>query len=286
MPGSIPKRMRFWKILMFNDPAFRGEYYEMEMNDMKRMISVLAILVLCVNLFVPVLADEFVPSITEKDGPVIVPVKDKDGNDAIAEVLDVDGNVIDYLYENCLVITPLAKAKTSPLIPDEAEALLLEVYDKLSNDTMNIPYEKFNAGLDPEKMVIRDLYDVSWLCGEDSGYVDHPDHPTEVSPKGITIRLTFDLGVGKNAKVYTSSFKNNEWNPIVSTVNNGDGTVTCVFEDFCPVAFSVESSYQQPPAQTGDNTKLGLWITVMTVSAVALAALLVVPAVSKKRQAQ
>lgn len=253
---------------------------------MKRLISVLAILVLCVNLFVPVLADEFVPSITEKDGPTIVPVKDKDGNDAIAEILDEDGNVIDWLYENCIVITPLAKAKTSTLIPDEAEELLLAVYADLVNGVVNMPYEKFNAGLDPEKMVIRDLYDVSWLCGEDSDYVDHPDHPTIVSPKGVTIRLTFDLGIGKNAKVYTSSYKNNEWNPIVSSENNGNGTVTCIFEDFCPVAFSVESSYQQPPAQTGDETKLGLWITVMAVSVVALGALLVVPAVSKKRQAR
>lgn len=38
------------------------------------------------------------------------------------------------------------------------------------------------------------------------------------------------------------------------------------------------------PAQTGDNSKIGLWITVMALSVVALGALLVVPAVSKKRQ--
>ena len=253
---------------------------------MKRMISILAILVLCVNLFVPVLADDFVPSIGEKPGPTIVPVEDEDGNEAIAEILNDEGEVIGYLYEDCIVITPVSQAKTSTLIPDAAEELLLEVYAKLSNDTMQIPYDKFNANLDPDKMVIRDLYDVSWLCGEGSDYVDHPDHPAIVAPKGVVIRLTFDMAIGKNATVYTSSYKNGAWNPIVSTVNNGDGTITCVFEDFCPVAFSVETSYQQPPAQTGDDMKLGLWITVMAVSVLALGALLVVPAVSKKRQAR
>lgn len=272
--------------MIFNDPAFCGEYYETEMNDMKRMISVLAILVLCVNLFVPALADDFVPSIGEKPGPTIVPVEDEDGNEAIAEILNEEGEVIGYLYEGCLVITPVSQAKTSTLIPDDAEELLLEVYEKLSNGTMQIPYDKFNAGLDPDKMVIRDLYDISWLCGEGSGYVNHPDHPKLVAPKSVVIRLTFDMGIGKNATVYTSSYKNSEWNPIVSSTNNGDGTLTCVFEDFCPVAFSVETSYQQPPAQTGDNSKIGLWITVMALSVVALGALLVVPAVSKKRQAR
>lgn len=242
---------------------------------MKRVISLLAILVLCFSLAVPALAEEFVPSITDKGSPEIVPVEDEDGNKAIAEILDENGNVIDYLYENCLVVTPVSKAKTSTLIPDDAEKMLLDVYDQLVAGTMNLPYEKFNANLDPNSMVIRDLFDVSWLCGEDSGYVDHPDHPTEVEPKGITVRITFNLGVSKNATVYTMSYKRGAWNPIVSTVNNGDGTVTCIFEDFCPVAMSVGESYVTPPAQTGDNSNITLWIVLMAVSVVALGAVLV-----------
>ena len=134
-------------------------------------------------------------------------------------------------------------------------------------------------------MVIRDLFDVSWLCGEGSGYTDHPDHPAMVAPKGVVVRVTFDVDIGKNVKVYTLSLKNGGWNPIVETVNNGDGTVTCTFEDFCPVAMSVETGSTQPPAQTGDN-KLGLWITAMSVSVLALGALLVVPAFTKKREAR
>lgn len=242
---------------------------------MKRVISLLAVLALCFSLAVPVLAEEFVPSITDKGSPDIVPVEDEEGNEYIGVILDENGNVIGYLNEKCLVVTPVSKAKTSTLIPDAAEQMLLDVYDQLVAGTMDLPFDKFNANLDPDSMVIRDLFDVSWLCGEDSDYEEHPDHPTVVEPKGITVRITFNLGVSKNAAVYTMSYKRGAWNPIVSTVNNGDGTVTCTFEDFCPVAISVGDSYVTPPAQTGDNSDITLWIVLMAVSVVALGAVLV-----------
>ena len=133
---------------------------------MKRGISLLVVLVFCLSLVCPVFADEFVPSITDKGAPEIVTIKDNEGKDAIGEIIDENGKVIGYLYEDCLVITPVSQAKTSTRIPDDAEELLLEVYDKLCDGSMSLPYEKFNANLDPAKMVIRDLFDVSWLCGE------------------------------------------------------------------------------------------------------------------------
>lgn len=248
---------------------------------MKKIVSLLIVAVLCIGLACPVLADTFVPSITDKDAPPIVMIKDDQGNDAIGEILDENGNVIDYLYEECLIITPVSQAKTSTEIPDDAEELLLAVYDELVSGTTDLPYEKFNANLDPATMVIRDLYDVSWRCGEGSGFVDHPDHPTEVAPKGITIRIIFNLGVSKNTGVYTMSYKNGAWNPIVKTVNNGDGTVSCTFEDFCPVSFSVGSAYINPPAQTGDNSMIFLWVGLLAVATLGLAAVIVVPAIKK-----
>ena len=250
---------------------------------MKKFVSLLVILVFCISLACPVLADEFVPSISAKDAPEIVTILDDEGNPAIGEILDENGNVVDYLYEECLLVTPVSQAKSSTLIPDDAEALLLEKYNNLVSGKETLPYEKFNANLDPSTMVIRDLYDVTWLCGEGSEYEDHPDHPEVVAPKGVVIRITFDLGVSKNANVYTMSFKNGAWNPIVKTVNNGDGTVTCTFEDFCPVAMSVGSSYVTPPSQTGDDGLLWLWIGLLAVATLALVALVVVPVVLKKR---
>lgn len=248
---------------------------------MKRVIALLLALMLCFSLSLTVLADEFVQSITDKGAPEIVPVKDPEGKDAIGEILDANGNVIGYLYEDCLLITPVSQAETSEKIPDDAEAMLLDVYNKLNNGSMTLPYEKYNKNLDPAKMVIKDLFDVTWLCEpqnvEDGESFDeeHPDHPKMVEPKGITIRLTFKLNVEKNTNVYCMSYKNNAWNPVVSCVNNGDGTVTAVFEDFCPVSFSVGSGTIQPSKPTGDASTPVLWIILMSVSVVALGAVLV-----------
>lgn len=245
---------------------------------MKRVISLVIAAVLCLSLAVPVFADEFVPSITAKPAPQIIPVLDDEGNEAIGEILDADGNVIGYLYEECLIITPVSEAASSAEIPDAAEELLLSVYEQLSNGSMDLPYDKFNANLDPSTMVIKDLFDVSWRCGEGNPEMmasGHPNHPEEVAPVGITIRIIFDLDVSKNANVYCMSYKNGSWNPVVSCKNNGNGTVTAVFEDFCPVSFSVGSTYVTPPASTGDNTNIQLWLIVMAVSVVALGAVLV-----------
>lgn len=232
---------------------------------MRRIVTLLLVLVLCISLACPVFADEFVPSISDKNAPEIVPGKDPDGKPTIGRILK-DGEVIDYIYEGCLVVTPVSQAKTSTLIPDAAEELLLDVYAKLNSGAMQLPYEKISSKLDPKKMVIRDLFDASWLCEE---------HPEMVAPAGVTVELTFDLGVGKNTDVYVMTYKNNAWNPIVSVENNGDGTVTCVFEDFCPIAFAVQQGSSTPPSQTGDTADLTLWIALLAVSALGLVAVVV-----------
>lgn len=245
---------------------------------MKRTISFLIALVLSMTLTVPAFAAEFVPSITDKEAPEIVPVKDEDGKDAIGVLLDQDGNIVGYLYEDCLLVTPVSQARTSEKIPDDAEELLLSVYQQLSNGTMSLPYEKHNANLDPATMVIKDLFDVSWLCGPENPDVtdpDHPDHPAEVAKPEITVRLVFDLNVASNAKVFCMSYKNNAWNPVISCVNNGDGTVTADFHDFCPVAFSVGDTFVNDQAPTGDESKIDIWLIVLAVSVVALGAVLV-----------
>lgn len=244
---------------------------------MKKVIACVAVLTLLVSLFVPVMAAEaeFTPSVENKPAPEIVPVTDPDGKPAIGVLRDEDGQIISYVYEPCLVVTAVADAKTSTLIPDAAEALLLDVYNKLTKGEMEIPYEKHNADLDPSKMVIRDLYDASWLCD---------DHPDIVAPEGVVLEITFDLGINKGVDVYTMSYKNNEWNPIVSTVNNGDGTVTCTFENLCPIEFSVVDEASNPPEKTGDIFEYH-WIIIAAVALAAIVALTVVYLVDSKKRA-
>lgn len=235
---------------------------------MKRIIYIVVAIVTCLALACPAFAaeGEFVPSIGYKGSPDIVPIEDENGDDAIGIIKDEDGETIDYIYGSCLVITPVSEAETSTLMPQDAKETLLDVYEALSTGMMALPYEKYNADLNPNEMVIRDLFDASWLCA---------DHTVTVASEGVTITVTFDLGVDANETVYCMTYMNNEWDPIVSVSNNGDGTVTCVFEDFCPIAFAVRS--KTPPSQTGDEIgrTMYIWVAVMVASAAAVVVLLV-----------
>lgn len=235
---------------------------------MKKFIACLTVLLICLSMAVPAAAleTEFVPSISVKPAPEIVPGVDGEGDPYIALLME-DGEIIDYIDEHCLVITPVAEAKTSTLIPDYAEEMLLDVYAKLTSGEMTIPYDKHNAKLDETNMIVRDLFDATWLC---------EDHPVMLEPEGVVLQITFDLGVKANENVYCMTYKNSEWNPIVSCTNNGDGTVTCVFEHLCPIEFSVEG--ESNSSQTGDDVaeKLPLWGLAALVSLLAIVVLTVI----------
>ena len=245
---------------------------------MKKIIAIVVALMLCAAMVMPAAAagNEFTPSVSNKPAPEIVPVVDPDGNPAIGVLCDGDGRIIDYVYEDCLIITPVSEAKTSTEIPDYAEKVLLDVYGKLTSGEMTIPYEKHDSKLNTGNMVIRDLFDATFICTE---------HPDMLEPQGVTLRIIFDLNVAKDVEVYTMTYKNNEWNPIVSTVNNGDGTVTCTFEKLCPVEFSVKTA-EEPPVQTGDDSgkDLLLWGSVAAVALVAIVVLAVVGFRGKKAE--
>ena len=231
---------------------------------MKKLISLLAVLMLCATLLVPAYAtNEFKPSVEFKPAPEIVPVLDPDGNEALAMLIDGDGLIVDYVYagDRCLVVTPVSRAEESTLIPEDAKNTLLDVYAKLTNGTMTLPFEKFNAGLVSSNMVIRDLFDATFLCDE---------HPDMLLPEGVKLVITFRLGVEKDKDVYTMTYNDSEWNPIVSTVNNGDGTVTCTFEHLCPIAFTVEGEQTKPP-KAGDpaGEQLNLWFMLCGIAVLA-----------------
>jgi hypothetical protein len=226
---------------------------------MKKLICLLTVLALVMAFACPVFAAEaFVPSISEKDEPDIVP--DEDG--VMGEIWK-DDEVVDKVEGGCLVITPISEAETSTEIPEDAREELLYVYKELLEGDMTLPYEQ--DGLDPETMVIRELIDASWLC---------EDHPAMLEPEGVTIDLTFDIGVGADTKTYVYVRIDGVWTA-VPVVNNGDGTVTCTFEELCPIAFCVAAGTGKPPVQTGDEFNPTIWIVLLAVSAAALVGVVV-----------
>ena len=202
---------------------------------MKKIISLLIVLVLCMGLTIPAFASEgnFVPSITYKPNPEIVPVVGEDGEEYIGVIRNAAGEIVSYLGHGCLLITPIAHVWDEEIkVPKEVEDLLLFVYGALNDNSMTIPYEKHDAGLNADDMVIRDLFDVRWYCEE---------HAAMLEQEGYVLEINFELGIMADVKIFTMTYDEaaNEWEPIVKTVNNGDGTVTCVFEHLCAVEFSM-----------------------------------------------
>lgn len=224
---------------------------------MRRMICLLGVLLVCATLVCPALAaDTFVPSVSYKDGPKV-------------KSADLGGTNVG----DCVVVTSIAEAEDkSTDITQDARDLLLDVYKKLSDGSMKPPVDGY---------VIRELVDVSFKqtsCVENAEHT----HEEELAKDGTTITIKFDLGVAKSTKVVVMTYTNGTWEEIESVTNNGDGTVTCVFEHFCPVAFCVEQGAEVPPSQTGDEAgqNMFLWIGLMVVS---LAAIVVLVVLGRKR---
>lgn len=232
---------------------------------MKKFFAIITAVMMCVSLMVPAMAaQEFMPSVTNKPAPEVV----------VARILDEDGNVIKEVDQECLIITSVADAQTSTEIPAASKEVLLNVYGKLMDGSMTIPYEKHDANLDSSKMVIRDLFDATFVCTE---------CPELLEAHGVVLEIVFDLNVEPGVNVYTMTYKNDQWDPIVSTVNNGDGTVTATFEKLCPVEFSV-STATTPPSVTGDRD-MSLWGILAVVSLAAIVVLTVVYRAGSKKQA-
>lgn len=243
---------------------------------MKRFFAIITVVMMCISLAVPALAaQEFMPSVTNKPAPEIVPVTDGDGNPHLGIIRDKEGKVIGYVDEECLIITPVSEVDTSTEIPEASKTVLKDVYGKLTSGEMTIPYEKHSSKLDSSKMVIRDLFDATLVCEE---------CPDLLEPEGVTLELIFDLNVEPGVNVYAMTYKNNEWNPIVKTVNNGDGTVTCVFEKLCPVEFSIDTA-NTPNISTGDSAFTSVWGIIAIVSLLAIVALTVVYRMDAKKRA-
>lgn len=220
---------------------------------MRRVMCLAMLLVLCTMLAVPAFAETgvFVPSISYKNGPEIVNV----------EINGEDG-------AGCVVVTSIkqAKEKTTDIYQEDRD-LLLEIYEELVNGSMVLPLEN-------KDYVARELVDISFAktaCVE----ANH-GHKEWLAEENTTIELTLDMGLKSTAKLEVLAYVNGQWTPVESVKNNGDKTVTCVFEDFCPVAFCVDAESQQEAPKTGDvmTADLNRWVILLVVASAATVVLL------------
>ena len=239
---------------------------------MKKIICLLIALVLCLSVAAPVFAADngFVPSITYKPNPEIVPVKDENGEEHLGVIRDGEGNILDYVDHGCFRITPIAHVWDPEIeVPEYIEELLIYVYEGLNKGELVIDYEKFAADLNPADMVIRDLFDLRWFCEE---------HDTMLRNEDNHVELIFDLGVVADAEIYVATFdeETKEWTPIVKTVNNGDGTVTCTFAHFCAISFSMPMAGTNAPVDDVQTPNVLPWIIIIIATLVAIIVILVI----------
>lgn len=229
---------------------------------MRKVFCLMVALLLCVSMVMPAFAaeDGFVPSITYKPDPDIIPILGPNGEAFIGVIRDAMGEILDYIAEEDLLFNALAHIWNGEAnVPAEIGKLLKSVYEGLLSGEMQLPYEKFGAGLNPDNMVIRDLFDASWTNGAFSNMLEE---------EGVVLEMTFDLGVDADTQVYAMTYdaETNQWDPITQAINNGDGTVTCTFEHLCIVAFSVPLAVDEAPAE---SVNMMLWMPVLVLAAAA-----------------
>lgn len=244
---------------------------------MKKLTCLMIVLAVCLSLAAPVFATEnngFVPSITYKPSPEIITVTDEAGNEAIGMIVNKEGEILDYVGHGCLRITPIAHVwDPETEVPEDVERLLTFVYEELNEDRMQIPYEKHeDLNLEGKNMVIRDLFDARWACEE---------HRAMIEDQGILFEITFDLGIAADTPIYVMTYDEDtkEWTPVVKTVNNGDGTVTCTFEHLCAIEFSMPVAAATTP---GDAVAMPIWPWIL-ILVLAVAAIIVI-VISKKNK--
>ena len=219
---------------------------------MKKMMSLLAALLLCVSFVSPVLAADFVPSISYKDGP------------ELDTAFQGEPEKLEENVSTCIVVTSIIGAREKKTdIRQENRDLLIQVYEELTVGEMTMPVE--------EGWVIRDLVDVSNLvtdCIEAAGH----DHEAKLKEDGIVLSVEFDLGIAPDKEVKVLTYYEGQWEDALKVTNNGDGTVTCLMDHSGPVAFCVEAPQtQQPTVQRGGFN--WLWLLILLLAVVAIVVL-------------
>jgi len=204
---------------------------------MKRAFALILMIVLCIALAVPAFAAD--SNLEENKDSKFTGIYNTDGIYSV----DASGNFTGSVYNknvpayvsdvDCLKITAYVDADT---LPEDKRDELKAVYEALCDGSMTLPYEKVK-GVDPENMVIRDLMDISFFDTEECEVV----HVEEIKKDGVTATITFQLCVAADDVVAVMSYVDGEWVLAEEITNNGDGTVTVVFEDICPVAIAVEA---------------------------------------------
>lgn len=187
---------------------------------MKRVLTVAIALLLCMSIAMPLATNAAIYNSPTRSS--------LEANNVKMIGFDMD----DVVLNDCVVITTVkdAEAKSTDITDEEREALI-KAYNALVDGSATLPVEGEYA--------VRDIVDVSFKYEACRQVEEHGRKDEVLKKEGVTLTVDFNLGVAADEKVVTFTYIDGKWAEIESTTNNGNGTVTCVFEDICPVAFAV-----------------------------------------------
>lgn len=164
--------------------------------------------------------------------------------------------------KTCVVVTSIQEARDQTTdIFQENRDILLELYEEISHTSLIVTEEAqpetvpdatqeteapeaMKLIFHDEEYVIREMVDVSLRRGEcvENTHV----HEEVLEIDGVTMSVDFDLGVAPDVDVVVLTYRDGKWTQVEKVTNNGDGTITCIFEHFCPVIFCVPASSVEP----------------------------------------
>lgn len=184
---------------------------------MKRVLTVAVVLLLCLSIALPLGANAAIFNSPQADPLMVVEANIEGTEDPVT---------------GCVIVTTVEEAKNeNPDITEEEKAELIAAYEALCDGSEKLPIEGEHA--------IREVVDISFKYEGCRLIPEHGKKDEALKAEGVTLTVKLNLGVEAGANIAAFTRIDGEWAPVVETVNNGDGTVTCVFEDLCPVAFAV-----------------------------------------------
>lgn len=200
---------------------------------------------------------DFVPSVTQKDAPLIL----LDGEE-IGRIEDENGEILLILNEDdihTLSIANLAEYGEAGL--DEEIASLKNAYNQIraAKSVADFAPDAVQAlkeiapDLTPDDLVVRDLFEPT-LGAEAREYLQGDDH---------ALILTFDMKLKTDDVLLAlANYEDDQWKILPATIND-DGTVSVRIDTLCPIAFVVESSalsvdMEKTSPQTGMGATAGL----------------------------
>ena len=175
----------------------------------------------------------------------LVTIETEEGTDReiAGRLVDENGEVLSVTYQDCVIITPVEKVGDSFYITSEEKAVMKEFHDSIQNGEFSFTQEspelealvkeKLGEDATADGLSLLDMIDVKVICHELTEYLP---------PEKTTVTLTFAVGVDANVEVFVVTYKNDKIILAENVVNNGDGTVTATFENFCPVAFLINET--------------------------------------------